>query len=635
MFGITYIYGENGTVKGVMAKDIRKKQTNEKRVRTIILISLYAVLAIFIVVLFVFNANYSGIYKSPKVVNGKIDIANYSSNDLPCNLAGEWEFFYNKWIVTDYITCEPDGMIKLPDMWTYKDFGSGKLPKSGYASYRLYAENVKPGLELNVYRHYSNIAYRVFINGQFNYRSGNLSKNISETKVTGDVDECVPYKTDGSPIEIVIEIGACNIGGLNAAPWITATPSGNSFGVNLRALNYIAIGVTTTAVLLSLLTYVLFKYKRDITVPLFMLALYAHFLMSKDLLHIIEIPPAVAMVSELVAALVAFVLFVLHLYRNGATVSKRLAIPTAVGAMLFTALTIAFYGTPLAQIFAFMAFAIGCVYLVPICFNKKFTTIRYVFYGILFVMLMFVLNFELADWLGMLVFGTEYIFSFMMMIIIGCFALLWMLKFAKAARDAMRVSELERELSMLQNQALKAQIKPHFIYNSLTAIQSQYRSGLETGDRAIEQFAAHLRLITDSNDADMIPFDDEVRNVLNYFELENLRAGGTLELLLDIDYSDFTVPVLSLQPLVENAIRHGGLRDKLDGYISLSSVKADASIIITVSDNGKGFDINETKAGVGLENTRKRFESINAKMSVESKPGFGTNITIELPLEKT
>lgn len=616
----------------VMAKE-RKRQTNEKCVRTIVLIALYAVLAIFIVVLFVYNSRYTDINKTPHVRNGRVDISDFDSSVLPYNLTGEWEFFYNKWIVTDSETCAPDGMINLPDVWTYKDYGNGRLPRSGYASYRLYADNVKPDLELKVYRHYSNIAYRVFINGQFNYRSGNLSKNISETKATSDADECVPYKTDGSPIEIVIEIGACNIGGLNAAPWITATPSVNSFGVNLHALNYIAIGVTTTAVLLSLLTYVLFKYKRDITVPLFMLSLYAHFLMSKDLLHIFDTPSAVAMVAELVSALVAFVLFVLHLYRNGATVSKRLVIPTAAGATLFTALTIAFYGTPLAQIFASLMFAIGCVYLVPICFNKKFTTIRYVFYGILFVMLMCVLYFELADWLGMLVFGTEYIFSFMLMIIIGCYALLWMLKFAKAARDAMRVSELECELSTLQNQALKAQIKPHFIYNSLTAIQSQYRNGVESGDRALEQFAAHLRLITDSNDADMIPFDDEVRNVLNYFELENLRAGGTLELLLDIDYSDFTVPVLSLQPLVENAIRHGGLRDKLDGYITLSSVKTDAAIVITVSDNGKGFDINAVHTGVGLENTKKRFASVNAKMTVESKPGFGTRITIEMPLE--
>ena len=121
--------------------------------------------------------------------------------------------------------------------------------------------------------------------------------------------------------------------------------------------------------------------------------------------------------------------------------------------------------------------------------------------------------------------------------------------------------------------------------------------------------------------------------MLNYFELENLRADGTLELLLDLNYTDFHVPVLSLQPLVENAIRHGGLREKQDGYITLSSDKTDAAAVITVSDNGKGFDVNAVRAGVGLENTRKRFASIHAKMTVESKLGFGTKITIEIPLE--
>ncbi len=618
-----------------MKKFSRKKQIKDNTVRKIICALLYAVLALFIVGLFLFNSDYAKIYKSPKVHNAKVNFENtdISSRDVACNLAGEWEFFYNKWIVTDNLTCEPDGMISLPGLWTYKNFGNGRLPKTGYGSYRLYAENVQSDIDVIVYRHYADFAYRVFVNGQLNYRSGTISKDVNETVVTGRTDERHPYKTDGSPLEIVIEVSATNAGGFNAAPWLAATVTGNSYGTSLRSFNYIALGITTAAVIVSILSFIFFRYKRDVTVPAVILALYAHFLTSKDMLYVFGLQSTAAMILELFSALAAFILLAVHFKRGGAPLKKIPVIITSAASAIFTAMLFVFYGTPLAAVFAFLLFGVGCAYFVPFMFNRKFTVVQSVVYGILFMFMMSIFFFELCDWLGLLVFGTEFIFTFELMLIIGCFAVLWLWKLAKTARTAIRVSELECELSSVKSQALKAQIKPHFIYNSLTAIQSQYREGLTSGDKAIEQFAAHLRLITDSNSRDLIPFEDEIRNVLNYFELENLRANGKLNLLLDLNFSDFSVPVLSLQPLVENAIRHGGLREKQDGYILLYSDKSERSVTITVSDNGKGFDVNAVRAGVGIENTRKRFELLNAQMRIESGKDRGTRITIEIPLE--
>lgn len=613
----------------------RKKKMKDKTVRTILCIVMYTALALFIVGLFLFSFNYSKIYKSPQVHNGKVNFedVDISSRDVACNLAGEWEFFYDKWIVTDNETCQPDGMIKLPDLWTYKNFGNGKLPKTGFASYRLYADNIQSDIDLIVYRHYANFAYRVFVNGQLNYRSGTLSKDISETIVTGKTDERHPYRTDGGTIEIVIEVSATNIGGFNAAPWLAATVTGNSYGTSLRSFNYIALGITTAAVIVSILSYAFFRYKRDITLPAFIIALYAHFLTSRDMLYVFGLQATVAMILELFSAIAAFVLLSVHFWKSGTHLKKIPTIITSVTGAIFTILLCVFYGTPLAAVFAFLLLALGCAYLVPFVFNKKFTLVQCVVYGILFAFLMSIFFFELCDWLGLIVFGTEFIFTFELMFIIGCFAILWLWKLAKTARTAIRVSELECELTSVKNQALKAQIKPHFIYNSLTAIQAQYRNGLCEGDKAIEQFASHLRLITDSNNEDLIRFEDEVRNVLNYFELENLRANGKLNLFLDLNFTDFSIPVLSLQPFVENAIRHGGLRERQNGYILLTSEKTDTSIIVTVSDNGKGFDTNAINEGVGIENTRKRFALINAEMRIESNQDCGTRVAIEIPLE--
>lgn len=616
----------------MMSVTNRKNRINGKIVRIIFCAAMYVALVLFIIGLFLFGANYPKIYDSPEVHKGKAD---FSGTDIPsrnvaCNLAGEWEFFYNKWIVTDGYAA-PDGMINLPDVWTYKNFGTGTLPKSGYASYRLYAENVQPDINVIVYRHYSNFAYRIFINGQLNYRSGTLSKTASETEITGRTAEQHPYLTNGDTLEIVIEVSASGAGGFNGAPWLASTKTGNSYGNNLRSFNYIALGITTAAVAISILSVLFFRYKRDLTAPAFMLALYAHFLSSKDMLYVIEWQITAAMIAELITAIAAFVLFVIHLQKIGVEFKKIPTIVTSIAGIVFAVLLLVFYGTPLAPVFAFLLLAVFCAYFIPIVFAGKLADVQRYAYGTLFMFLMSVFGFELCDGLGMLVYGTEFIFTIELMLIIACFAVLWLWKITKTARNAIRVSELECELSSVKNQALRAQIKPHFIYNSLTAIQARYRDGLNDGDKAIEQFAKHLRLITDSNGEDMIPLDDEIRNVLNYFELENLRADGKLNLYLDLNYTDFSVPVLSLQPLVENAIRHGELRDKQDGYILLSSEKTDSAIVIKVTDNGKGFDVNAARKGVGIENTRKRFELIKADVQITSEPDSGTTVTITIP----
>lgn len=131
-----------------MAILIESKKISNKTNHIILIIAMYALLALFIAALFLFNANYTKIYDSPSVEDGKVDFEhiNIASRDVACNLAGDWEFFYNKWIITDNLGCRPDGTIRLPGTWTYKNYGEGSLPKTGYASYRLYAENVQSEL---------------------------------------------------------------------------------------------------------------------------------------------------------------------------------------------------------------------------------------------------------------------------------------------------------------------------------------------------------------------------------------------------------------------------------------------------------------------------------------------------------
>lgn len=620
-----------------MATEFKKKRISEKTLRAIFCTAFYGVLALFVAGLFLFDAFYCRIYDSPEVESGTVDMGGVDlpSRDVACNLAGEWEFFYNKWIVTDGYNGEPDGMIDLPGLWTYKKIGSKRLPRSGYASYRLIARGVQPEVYVFVYRHYAYCAYRVFINGSLNFVSGTVSKDENETHISGKTDGKTPYLTDGGDLEIVIEVSASATGGLNAAPWLAATSTGNSYGNGLRAFNYIALGITSAAVVVSVLASLFFKYKRDFSVPAFMAALWAHFMTSRDMFYVFHMPIAAALILQLMTALACFALLILHFKRMGVKLSKRYVLSISIAAAVLTILLAAFFGTPLAPWFGLVLLAVGASNLVPLLFDAKMSVMRRAVYGALFSFLTAVFLFEMCDGLGLLVFGTEFIFTYLLMTIVACFAVLWLWKIERSAMDAIRVGELECELSSVKNKALKAQIEPHFVYNSLTAIQARYRDGLNEGDAAVEQFSKYLRLVTDSDGEDTVPFDDEVKNILNYFELENLRVGGKLELILDLDYTDFRVPVLSLQPFVENAVKHARLTEKRDGCITLSSFKTDSFVVVEVSDNGCGFDTATARCGVGLKNAQKRFELFNAQMNIESAPDRGTKITVTIPLERS
>ncbi len=614
-------------------KPMKNKKHGVKPFNIIICCVFFLMLAMFITGLCLFDANYCKIYDSPEVKNGKVDFQGVElpDRDVACNLSGEWEFFYGRWIVTDGDEGINSTMINLPGLWTYKRLDGRILPKSGYASYRLIAENVQKDVDVVVFRHNENFSYRVFINGELNYVSGTLSKNPDETVVTGRTTESYPYHTDGSPLEIVIEVSATNFGGFNAAPWFAAAEGGVSYGNSLRAFTYIALGVSVAAVAISLLSLIFFSYDRDYTIPLFMCAMLVHFISSKDMMYVIPLGYIPSIITSLLSAMTATILIVIHFIKNGVKYKKTHLLAVGITAIIATILLFIFYGTPYAPYAAFTIVACGLSLMIQPVLYDGFSKTKTVTYGILLYLTFETFIFEFCDALGLLKFGTEFIFAGLLMIIIACFAVLWLIKIAKASNDAIRANKLEKELTVSKLNALKAQIKPHFIYNSLTAVQGSYRKGLQKGDEAIEKFSRYLRLITDSDDRETIPFCEEVKNVMNYFELENLRCDGRLNLLLDLEYTDFKVPLLSVQPLIENAVRHANIA-KEDKYVQLCSQKRGDFAVITVSDNGDGFDVNDSRNGVGLTSTVNRFSLVNGQVDIKSSVSEGTTVQIKLPL---
>ena len=185
---------------------------------------------------------------------------------------------------------------------------------------------------------------------------------------------------------------------------------------------------------------------------------------------------------------------------------------------------------------------------------------------------------------------------------------------------------------------MMTQIKPHFLYNSLGAIEALCDSDPKAAKDATVKFSRYLRGNMDSISAEgLIDFEKELAHTKLYLELEKLRFEDALEIRYDISCTDFKTPVLTLEPLVENAVRHG-VRKNEDGvgYVAVSTSEYSDRYEIAVTDNGPGFDVtavmDDGNSHIGIENVRSRLKAVcSGKLQINSVPGQGTTATIIIP----
>ncbi len=197
-------------------------------------------------------------------------------------------------------------------------------------------------------------------------------------------------------------------------------------------------------------------------------------------------------------------------------------------------------------------------------------------------------------------------------------------------RAALQASEYKLRYEQVKTRALKEQIKPHFIFNVLAAIQSLYRVSLDGGDRAVALLSKHLRTNIEAADTDFIPFEKELDNVQVLVDLENMRLEKKVNVVYDVDCTDFEVPILSLQPYVENAVKYSRVNEKEDGYIRISTRRTEEGVLLSVSDNGVGFDPNAVSpSSCGIRNASERFSMLmGVAPAIESAPGKGVTVSV-------
>ena len=204
-------------------------------------------------------------------------------------------------------------------------------------------------------------------------------------------------------------------------------------------------------------------------------------------------------------------------------------------------------------------------------------------------------------------------------------------------KNALVESELALERN--RNNLLLAQIKPHFINSNLAVIRSLCYEEPEKAVEMLDHFSGYLREnIQQIDDMQLVSFEREMESVDNFVYLEMQRFPDKIEVIKDIRVNDFFVPPLSVQTIVENAIRHGISMTGKKGTVRISTLAKDDNIIVKIEDNGKGFDVDSIEFDginhVGIKNVANRLKRIlNGKIKVESEVGYGTIVTFYIPKE--
>ncbi len=201
-----------------------------------------------------------------------------------------------------------------------------------------------------------------------------------------------------------------------------------------------------------------------------------------------------------------------------------------------------------------------------------------------------------------------------------------------------RSIEQEKRLVEMNIAVMRSQIQPHFLYNALSSIRRMIKKDPEIAETAIENFSMYLRKNLESmNRVEPLPFATELEHLQEYLYLEKLRFGSRLGVEYDIGFADFVMPVLSLQPIVENAVKHGVLKKEEGGRVWIKTRRDGSHVVLTVEDDGIGFDpeavAEDGKTHIGFDNVKHRIEmQCKGTVSVESKIGTGTTVTITIPL---
>lgn len=585
----------------------------------------------------------------PRVQDATLDLAGYDDYDVVIPLDGAWEFYWDAWIVTDGMQdARPDALIELPRSWEGLEVDGKQLPASGIASYKLTVKNCPSDLGYIVRVPDSQTTYRVFVDGDLVLSGGYMSKDIDEIEVRSEVRSKAIGEFQPKTCDVVVEVACGYTGGLYMAPQLEEV---RNAAVNPTLVSYVQSGVVV-----GLLVYIAAfgiiaafrgsSFRADSLLFLCVILLIM-VLTGTELMRLRAVKAIGAhfeyvwLIQALMFALLPACLYLCSRHLFGYRVGSRgiRALVVATTTMVAAALVLSVSPRPWHYVVLDAACVAACLAVVAFSLSRAWRgsdADALLFAGASTVLLSSLLVDALYR-AGFFVINVSYLLGACTIFYATLMFAVFVKRMVAQERQAFELEQVRYQLKEAEVSLMLSQIRPHFLYNTLTAVMALIPTDPKLAQHALVKFSQYLRANIDAvTNVRMIPFSQELDHIKTYLDIEKLRFDDRLRVEFDVRASDFFVPQLSIQPLVENAVKHGVCKSADGGCVVLSTWTQEDAWCVQVVDDGAGFDASaldlESEGSAGIRNVMYRLEAeCDAKVRFESAPGQGCAVTVTLP----
>lgn len=591
----------------------------------------------------------------PCIVDGVLDLADWNpEKNKVVHLNGEWEFYRNRWIVSDGDDAGADGLVPVPERWSNYGLDGADGSGTATASYRIHIKNCPDTVNCVSYVPNLQSGYRVYFNDSLVTSRGIPAAGAGRrdtgpggaawTYIYVSGEAGLPKDAD---FDLTIESTGENFEGLVLTPVLADDKQGamNSGLRYMVASIYFGMMITSL-VILGFIFYESFRSVQSLLLYLLNLLMFMRVLLKDEFFGLMQMflpPHHYFLFSNLLKVLTLALPFIFFFYVSGLlrlNISKqRTWVFVIYELILLIAIALCmkkgytkeeFYLSLLSLApFAFMLVRLyrglreGNREVLPVALCLMFL-IGSLSTGSLYRSGLVVLNLSMIPPTFFLAFivTQDYIFIH---------------KILDRHKEVLAAANLRLQLEESQTALMLSQIKPHFLYNALVAIQVLCKRDSDAAQAAIMNFSQYLRANMSSiSSSEPIPFEQELNHIKNYTAIEELRFQSRLKMHYDIRTTAFKVPPLTIEPLVENAIKHGATKNIEGGNVVLAAWETEDAFVVRVTDDGPGFDVStlegEEMKSHGLRNILFRLKQvIGAEIVFDSHIDQGTEVTVTIP----
>lgn len=575
-------------------------------------------------------------------------------SDKAVYVTDDWEFYWNKLIITEQLKgFEPDLIVSLPSAWTTYQLDGKRLTSGGYATYRKVLKEVYSPEPVIITLPNLPGAYRVYVDGVLVSTNCQSNTDIREASLSNADTYNYPLKLDYSEkgtYEIIIEVSCEFSSGVTVLPILVDSAHYQSNMQALLVFRYFIIGMVVMFLIsIIAISAVAFKDNRFFWLIVLCVAFLFRIMISGNG-YGISSAFFFGLNYEIVLSLIYATTYIIKLalfMHTARSLNFKISdnfmvmisgafllcvfIPQFVTEIIYDSANYMFLQAVSYILDLYLIYKIS----VEVAKKKRFS-IPFLIASCILIASTVIDNYYINGYISK---NVEFVFPIAGTVFIIMLLLIQVIRIGEAYVAEKHTAELKEELADINMRLMLSQIKPHFLYNALNTIKYLIKKDPKTAEQVVVKFSKYLRANMDSlTQKTPLPVEKELDHVANYTDIEKHRFGDRLNVVYNIECNDFVILPLTIQPIVENAIKHGINQKPEGGTVTVRTYDDEAFYYVDISDDGVGYDINkqpdenDERSHVGINNIKVRLkEMLDATVDVESTVGVGTKVLIKIP----